>query len=111
MNFDFCILNLSEANMWNTIKQILKKQPGTCIIVEEGKPAYVITSFADYERLLDEQSYRPASIKEVLNEHELLEKINQEIGNWKTKQVEEAPELAVDLPEDDEVKIEDLPLA
>jgi len=97
--------------MWNTIKQILKKQPGTCIIVEDGKPAYVVAPFEDYERLLDEQSFKPSSLKEVMNEHDLLEKINQEIGNWKTKQAEEAPELAVDLAGDDEVKIEDLPLA
>jgi PHD/YefM family antitoxin component YafN of YafNO toxin-antitoxin module len=93
--------------MWNTIKQVLKKNKGTCIIVEEGKPAFVVVPFDDYEKSLDKPANEKVSVG--TGEQELLEKINQEIINWKTKQAEDSP--AVELVEDsDEVKIENLPL-
>ncbi len=94
---------------WETIKQILKKNIGTCIIVEEGKPSYVVVPFEDYEKLLEEH---PVSFlekcKEGTNEQEILEKINQEITNWKASQAQENPE--VELAEENEVKVEDLPI-
>jgi PHD/YefM family antitoxin component YafN of YafNO toxin-antitoxin module len=95
--------------MWETIKQILRKNQGTCIIVEEGKPAYVITKFEDYEKLLEAQ--QPSRLRENFSEQDLLEKINEEITNWKVKQVENAPELVTQEGEaDEELKIENLPI-
>jgi hypothetical protein len=38
-----------------------------------------------------------------------LEKINQEITDWKAKQVETSPELEI-LTGDEDLKVEDLPL-
>jgi len=38
--------------MWETIKNILHKTGGTCIIVEEGKPSYIVSRFDEYQRLL-----------------------------------------------------------
>lgn len=96
--------------MWDTIKQILRKNSGTCIIIEEGKPAYVITRFEDYEKLLEGQSFF-GSRQESSSEQELLEKINQEISNWKAKQPEANPELEIPEEDDDqEVRIENLPI-
>jgi hypothetical protein len=98
--------------MWETIKQILKKNHGTCIIVEEGKPVYVVTSFDDYQKILENQptldNPLPIRFKEGLGEAELLEKINQEIIGWKAKQTQINPEIEAIQEED--LKIEDLPL-
>ncbi len=92
--------------MWETIKNILKKTNGTCIIVEEGKPAFVVSRFEDFSASEDKIASRP---KESSGDQELLEKINQEITNWKTRQAEDEAEAAV-APEE-EIKIESLPLA
>lgn len=95
--------------MWETIKKVLQRQGGTCIIIEDGKPAYVVSSFVDYENLLKEKEPVLQNPITNISEQELLEKINQEIANWKTAQAEQqAPEL-LETPAD-EVKIEDLPL-
>ncbi|MDD2753630.1 MAG: hypothetical protein PHT44_03405 [Candidatus Portnoybacteria bacterium] len=101
--------------MWNQIKQILKKNKGTCIIVEEGQPAYVVVPFEEYQNNLDaEISCKPVvpKFKGGADESELLEKINQEIVDWKNKQAENAPEVHLaDIQESDELRIENLPLA
>ncbi len=97
--------------MWETIKQILKKNSGTCILIEEGKPAYVVVSFDDYQKILNNQ---PAAAffekgREITGEQEILEKINQEISNWKLRQAEENPEVEI-ADQNDDLKIENLPL-
>ena len=77
-------------------------------MVEEGKPTYVVTRFDDYQKLLDVQPTR--RFHEGLSEQELLEKINDEINDWKAKQADSNPELPVDEPEEEELKIENLPI-
>lgn len=100
--------------MWEQIKQILKKSKGTCIIIEEGQPAYVITLFDDYQKSLENESTSkaaPSRLKEAAGETELLEKINQEIIDWKVKQTDNAPEVQLsDIQDSDELRIENLPL-
>jgi hypothetical protein len=99
----------NAKGMWETIKQILRKNQGTCIIVEEGRPTYIITKFEDYEKLLDEKSQ--SRTRDNFNEQELLEKINEEITNWKIRQPENAPELEAAEPQgEEELKIENLPI-
>jgi len=102
--------------MWETIKNILKKNNGTCIIVEEGKPVYVVTQFDEYEKMLNGQSPNespmPTPVKKIIaeKEGEMAEKINQEIIDWKAKQAENNPEVNLsDLTENNELKIENLP--
>ena len=102
--------------MWETIKNILKKNNGTCIIVEDGKPVYVVTQFDEYEKMLNGQSLdetsMPTPVKKIIAEKEveMAEKINQEIIDWKAKQAENNPEVNLsDLTENDELKIENLP--
>lgn len=111
--------------MWEQIKQILKKNKGTCIIVEDGQPAYIVMPFDDYQKSLDQrpeskiaaprgdQLYGAAPrFQENINEPELTAKINQEIVDWKAKQAEAASEIQLsDIQDSDELRIENLPLA
>lgn len=93
--------------MWESIKKILKKNSGTCIIVEEGEPAYVVLPFSDYQNLLEKEPFK----KEGMSEQDLLEKINQEINDWKSKQSEDAAEIELeDEAGDGDLKVENLPL-
>ncbi len=119
--------------MWDQIKQILKKNKGTCIIIEEGQPVYVITSFDDYQKNLEGEPLAktvaprlretPGSLRSrplrlggeasegEESETELLEKINQEIIDWKVKQAENSSEVQLaDIQDSDELRIENLPL-
>jgi hypothetical protein len=94
--------------LWETIKKVLQKHGGTCIIVEEGKPAYVVTGFSDYEDFFQEKkTVLPKSAPGGISEQELLEKINQEIANWKSAQTEQQAADLLEAP-GEEVKIEDL---
>lgn len=100
--------------MWEQIKQILKKSRGTCIIVEEGQPAYVVVPFDEYQKSLDSETPNMAAaprFKEGINETKLLSKINQEIADWKAQQEANLPEVQLaDIQEPDELRIENLPL-
>jgi hypothetical protein len=98
--------------MWETIKKILQKQPGACIIVEDGKPAYIITKFSDYEDSFFDEKEKivERNLNSNFSEEQLLERINQEISNWKATQQEQQPETGLAETPDEEVKIEDLPL-
>jgi len=102
--------------MWDLIKKILQKQGGTCIIVEDGRPVYVVTNFEEYENLLQNDlpeislsSSKFEKAAAVASDSQLLEKINQEIENWKAGQVEQQAAEVVE-EEEEEVKIEDLPI-
>jgi len=98
--------------MWDQIKQILAKNPSsTCIIVEKGKPAYVVSLFESCECECEcgDKSEKEISFKKDMSELDLLEKINEEITNWKARQIEAEPE--VEIPEEDgQLKIENLPV-
>ena len=95
--------------MWETIKKILQKQQGTCIIVEDGKPAYVVTKFSDYGKSLEEENAQQ-NFNSDFSEGHLLERINQEISSWKAAQQEQKTETDLAESSDEEVKIENLPL-
>lgn len=99
--------------MWKTIKKIVQKNKGTCIIIEDGKPAFVITPFDDYQEELDGCGRK--NFEGNFSEQELLEKINQDIVDWKSKQAISNPELDLSEQESEqedesELKIENLPL-
>jgi hypothetical protein len=96
--------------MWESIKKVLVKNQGVCIVVEDGRPAFVVARFDDYQQLLEEQpALSSVSSGNTISEQDLLEKINQEITDWKAKQVETSPELEI-LTGDEDLKVEDLPL-
>jgi hypothetical protein len=97
--------------MWETIRKILQKQRGTCIIIEDGRPAYVVTKFSDYENSLEERKEDVTqNLASNISEEQLLDKINQEITNWKAMQQDQQGETGLTETSGEEVKIEDLPL-
>ena len=72
-------------------------------------------SFDEYQKNqgleIEEKTVAPR-FRDNVNESETLEKINQEIVDWKTKQAESAPEVQLsDIQDSDELRIENLPLA
>ena len=95
--------NIKNKIMWNTIKKILQNHRGTCIIVEEGKPAYVVLKFDDYQKFLEE---RNAPV--IVPEDKIIPELNEEITSWTDI---DAPEKVEEVTQKlEEVKIEDLPL-
>ena len=87
--------------MWETIKKILQNNKGTCIIVEDNKPTYVITSFEDYQKLFEKGGSKS-------NEDKVISKLNSEMTNLQDLQTpEKIEEVSQKL---EEVKVEDIPL-
>jgi len=87
--------------LWETIKKILQNNKGTCIIVEDNKPSYVITSFEDYQKLSEKSSSKA-------NEDEVISRLNSEMADLKDLQTsEKIEEVSKKL---EEVKVEDIPL-
>ncbi len=77
--------------------------------MEEGKPAFVVAKFEDFQKMLEIQPSLFQKTPGTIGEEGLLEKINQEISNWKTKQAETEPEIDL-AAEDEDLKIENLPV-
>jgi len=96
--------------LWETIKKVLQKQGGACIIIEDGKPTYVVSSFSEYQKLLESEEQEPQNLAGNISEQGLLERINQEIENWKVSQAEERVTETLAEEAESDVKIEDLPL-
>jgi len=60
------------------IKEILDAAGGRYIIVENGKPAYIVMNFEEYkEAVLKQKELR------ALTEKELIDKINSDISLWR----------------------------
>jgi len=66
------------------LKNLLKKTGGKYIIVENGKPEYVVMGWQDFQKV-------GASGNNVrsLTEEELIDKINKDIGFWREGQNQE----------------------
>lgn len=88
--------------MWKQIKKLLQKVNKVCILIEEGKPSYVILPFQEYEQLI----FRSCQDEEKEKE---IDKINKEINNWK-ENTEPELEINPQVGNSDEIKIEDLPI-
>ncbi len=74
--------------MWDKIKRILQKEGDQCIIIEEGQPSYLV--------------------KKLENGDE-TEKVNRDIDHLKAEESEEKQEVEMTQPENQEVRVEDLP--
>lgn len=79
--------------MWEKIKQVLDKEGGRCIIVEEGQPSYVVSK-------LDEADSQPA---------DQVERVNRDINEWKEEESLTKAVTETEPENDQEVKIENLP--
>jgi len=81
------------------LKEVLNLAGGRYIIVENGKPAYIVMSFEDYkETILGQKGLQG------LTEEELIAKINADISLWREKNKENSTERLLDEIE----KLEDI---
>ncbi|MBI3304898.1 hypothetical protein HYZ80_01045 [Candidatus Parcubacteria bacterium] len=92
---------------WNTLKELLKRWDGRCLIVEDGRPKYVLTTVEEYF------GARPGPANsDQLSDEELRERINRDIEVFKGREREREPK--VELPEEGSaplvsLELEDLP--
>jgi len=91
-------LNQTKIIMWKTIKNLLSKGGGKCIIVENEKPVFVVMSFGEYENLL-EKGGEPSESAEI-------EKVNRDISEWQSGGEDNNLE---EINPKEEFKVEDLP--
>lgn len=69
----------------NELKEIIDLSGGRYIIVEGGRPKYIVMNFDEYKSaVLDRKSVQ------ALTEEELIEKINSDIALWREKQTADA---------------------
>lgn len=74
----------------NELKEIIDLSGGRYIIVENGRPKYIVMNFDEYKSaVLDKKSVAN------LSEEELIEKINSDIALWREKQTAE-DDIALD---------------
>jgi hypothetical protein len=72
-------------------KDILDLAGGRYIIVENGRPKYIVMNFDEYRTaILDRKAVQ------ALTEEELIEKINTDIALWREKQTAEDDDIALD---------------
>lgn len=100
------------------LKNLLKIPGNRVIIVEEGKPAFVMTTIEDYLKLVSGKAMpekqkpnaRPdwtADQEEQSDFKEWMADVNKVLAEVSEKETPEEPELEQD--DDEELKIEDLP--
>ena len=92
--------------MLKDIKNILKRIGGRFIIVEDGKPSYVILSFQEFKNLISKISQNP--------DEEMLENkdscgVNEKFSDLRQQGAEEMPK-STEVVEEEEPTIEDIPL-
>jgi len=92
--------------MWKDIKNLLKNRRERYIIIEDGKPSFVILGFNEYKNLVeDKNNFDKESSK--------IEKANQEIYNLSfspnVSEDEKSENKERDENTDKDLKIEDLP--
>lgn len=104
--------------MMEPIKKIIQKNKNANIIImENDKPAYVVLSFEEYERLANRQDGFSFSERNFLsaptNDDIALEEVNQEIINLQAPKEDILEDIVVEdipLQESKEIRIEDIPL-
>jgi len=89
--------------MWSSIKNILKDGKTTCVVIEDGKPLYVLMTFEEYQQL-QKQEKSDIIIENLQEDKE--DKINGEIQQLQTEELDESLPSAGGISA---VKIEDLP--
>jgi len=86
------------------LKEILDLAGGRYIIVEDGKPAYIVMNFDEYRAAVLERK----SIQ-TLTEEELIDRINADISLWREGQGKDE-DIALDEIDDlEDIEYENLP--
>lgn len=93
---------MNQINFSQIFKQ-LKQTGGKYIIIEDGKPVYVIMSWEDFQRQTLKNTLNTKETAK-LSEKELINKINEEIALWKEtqdqKRILDEFSMAPDIPYD-----------
>ncbi|OGI26931.1 MAG: hypothetical protein A2359_02040 [Candidatus Moranbacteria bacterium RIFOXYB1_FULL_43_19] len=80
------------------LKEIIDTAGGRYIIVENGKPAYIVMNFEEYkEAILSRKELR------ALTEKELIDKINSDISLWRESKGNSEEEILSEIE-----KLEDI---
>lgn len=86
------------------LKEILDYAGGRYIIVENGKPKYIVMNFKEYkDALLDRKSIK------TLTEEELVDKINSDISLWRENKGNSEEALVDEIEKLEEIEYEALP--
>ncbi len=79
-----------DSKNFSTVLDLMNSTEGKYIIIENGKPNFVLMSFDEYKKIIDRR-------KEIKNfKEELAEKINKDIALWHAAQEEN--ECDINLP-------------
>ena len=84
--------------MWEKIKNILQKEGGKCIIVEDNQPTYLVMKLEDYQKMVQSGGE--------------IDEANRDIDQWKAEEEKnKEPEVAEveDEAENEKVEVENLP--
>lgn len=86
---------MNQENQLQSIIELIEKTGDKAIVLDKGRPAYVMMRLKDYEGLI----LGKAGVR-GLTEEELLDKINREIAVWKSDQemLKEIEEEELTLP-------------
>ncbi len=69
------------------LKELIDAAGGRYIIVENGRPRYIVLEFEDYKRVFFDQ--RDQKLVQLLTEEELVDRINADIALWRESQKRE----------------------
>jgi len=81
------------------LKEVMEKAGGKYIVIEKDKPRYIVMSWEEYKKSIENY---PGI--ESLTEEELIDKINSDIAAWRESQADKTKELITDEIE----KLEDM---
>jgi hypothetical protein len=92
--------------MWSEIKSILQDAKNRCIIIEDGKPRYVVVPFDEYQKLQKNDGHSTmAGPKDSDREPYATEHVNHELQEiWELGEKDREPEKKAAS-----ISIEDLP--
>lgn len=99
-------MNEHTSADWQLFKHLVERWGGRCLIVEDGRPRYVLMTVEEYF------AAAPAAVREALTDDELMERINRDMEALKARERERAPQ--VEFPEEPRppavVSLDDLPI-
>ncbi len=92
---------------WQILKQLVERWGGRCLIVEDGRPRYVLTTVEEYFAAAS------AAVHDELTDDELIERINRDMEALKAREHDGVAQ--VEFPEEPRqptavVSLDDLPI-
>lgn len=75
-----------NSKEFSEVLELLNESGGKYIVVENGKPSYVLMDIKEYKNM--SSNYRDLSVEDMSKE-ELIEKINEDIAVWRANQEED----------------------